>query len=105
MKHLKNFFGKIGRIRGFKYIVVAVAAVFIVGFIDENSVWNHARNRQKIAELENEIAVYKERYESDLAKLREMDSEPKAVEKIARERYFMKRADEDIFVLDTDIVE
>ena len=77
MKRVKEFFGKIVRIRGFKYIVVVILAVLIVGFIDQ--------------------------YESDLKKIRQMDNDPKIVEKIARERYFMKKADEDIFVLDTDV--
>ena len=31
-----------------------------------------------------------------------LDSDPKAIEKIARERYFMKTDDEDIFVLSDD---
>ena len=31
-----------------------------------------------------------------------LDSNPKAIEKIARERYFMKADDEDIFVLSDD---
>ncbi|MBR7170631.1 MAG: septum formation initiator, partial [Prevotella sp.] len=57
----------------------------------------------KIAELEQEIELYKGQYESDLKKIRQMDNDPKIVEKIARERYFMKKADEDIFVLDTDV--
>ena len=31
-----------------------------------------------------------------------LESNPKAIEKIARERYFMKADDEDIFVLSDD---
>ena len=34
--------------------------------------------------------------------IRKLDSDPKAIEKIARERYFMKADDEDIFVLSDD---
>lgn len=103
MKRVKEFFGKIVRIRGFKYIVVVILAVLIVGLIDQNSVWNHFCNQRKIAELEQEIEQYKGQYESDLKEIRQMDNDPKIVEKIARERYFMKKADEDIFVLDTDV--
>ena len=36
------------------------------------------------------------------ARIRELDRNPKAMEKIARERYFMKADDEDIFVLSDD---
>lgn len=85
-----------------KYAVVVVAAVVIVGFVDENSVWAHYRNKQKISELEAEIDKYRKRYERDNEQLRRLDADPKAIEKIARERYFMKADDEDIFVLSDD---
>ena len=37
-----------------------------------------------------------------MTRLRELETNPKAIEKIARERYFMKADDEDIFVLSDD---
>ena len=50
-------------------------------------------------ELTEEKARYHADYQRDQAKIRELDRNPKAMEKIARERYFMKTDDEDIFVL------
>ena len=85
-----------------KYAVVCVAAVLIVGFLDENSMWNHLKNRQRIEELTEEKARYNADYERDKAQIRELDRNPKAMEKIARERYFMKADDEDIFILSDD---
>lgn len=85
-----------------KYVVVIVAGVAIVGFLDENSVWSHIRNRRTIDELQTEIKRYRDQYERDKAQLRRLDTDPKAIEKIARERYMMKMDDEDIFVLSDD---
>ena len=90
------------RSQALKYAVVCVAAVLIVGFLDENSMWNHLKNRQRIEELTEEKARYNADYERDKAQIRELDRNPKAMEKIARERYFMKADDEDIFVLSDD---
>ena len=59
--------------------------------------------KQKINELEIEIQRYKRQYERDRAQLRKLDTDPKAIEKIARERYFMKTENEDIFVLSDDM--
>lgn len=101
-KSLKSVISRVGRSKVLKYVVVVVAAVVIVGFVDETSVWSHFRNKQKIGELESEIERYKAIYEHDKAQLRKLDSDPKAIEKIARERYFMKADDEDIFVLSDD---
>ena len=37
-----------------------------------------------------------------MRQIRELNHNPKAMERIARERYFMKHEDEDIFVLSDD---
>ena len=82
-----------------KYAVVCVVGVLIVGFLDENSLWSHMKNRQRIDELTEEKARYNAAYQRDQAQIRELNTNPKAMERIARERYFMKADDEDIFVL------
>ena len=96
---MKTFVLRIWRSQALKYAVVFVIGVLIVGFLDENSVWSHMKNRQRIDELTEEKARYNADYQRDQAKIRELDRNPKAMEKIARERYFMKTDDEDIFVL------
>ena len=82
-----------------KYTVVAVFAVVFIGFVDENSVWSHFRNEQTISDLEEEIEKYEAEHKQNQQRIRELDKDPKAIEKIARERYFMKADDEDIFVM------
>ena len=86
----------------FKYAVVAIAGVVIVGFLDDNSFWSHFKNMQRINELKEETNKYNADFRRDQARIRELDRNPKAMEKIARERYFMKADDEDIFVLSDD---
>ena len=102
MKKVKTILLRILRIPALKYIVVTILAVVLIGFVDDNSVWHHIRNKQYISELEDEIAKYEELNQSNQEKIRELDSNPKAIEKIARERYFMKTDEEDIFVLSED---
>ncbi len=85
-----------------KYAVVAVFAVVFIGFVDENSVWSHFRNMQTISDLQEEINAYNAQHEQNQARIKELDKDPKAIEKIARERYFMKEDDEDIFILSDD---
>ena len=90
------------RAQATKYTVVCLLGVLIVGFLDENSIWSHFKNKQRISDLEEEIEKYNSEYERDQAQIRELNRNPKAMEKIARERYFMKADDEDIFVLSDD---
>ena len=47
-----------------------------------------------------EIEKYRKQYEEDTEKLKELTTNPEALEKIAREKYLMKKPDEDIFVFE-----
>jgi cell division protein FtsB len=84
---------------------VTVLAIILIGFVDENSWWRHMRNTLRINELQEEIDQYTDQYKQDKAKMDMLKRDPKAIEKIARERYFMKTDDEDIFVLSDDLEE
>lgn len=85
-----------------KYWIVIIVGVLVVGVIDENSFLKRVRLESKISDLKEQIDEYNSRYEDNMARLRELETNPKAIEKIARERYFMKADDEDIFVLSDD---
>ena len=86
----------------FKYAVVCVLGILLVGFLDDNSLWSHFKNTQRIEELEREKEKYNADFRRDQAQIKELQKNPKAMEKIARERYYMKTDDEDIFVLSDD---
>ncbi len=86
----------------FKYAVVSIVGVLLVGFLDDNSMWSHIKNLQRIDELMAEKEKYNAEFRRDQAQIKELDRNPKAIEKIARERYFMKADNEDIFILSDD---
>ena len=87
----------------YKYLIVIVVGVLVVGAIDDNSIYQHVKYQIQINNLRSEIKKYTARYQADTKLLREMRVDPKAYQKIARENYFMKADDEDIFVLSSDI--
>ena len=86
----------------YKYLIVTIIGVLIVGFIDENSFLKRFQLELQIGDLKSEINKYTEQYEAVSRQLNELKRHPKAIEKIARERYFMKADDEDIYVLSDD---
>ena len=100
MNGLKTFLTAIGRSKFLKYALVIVAGVVLVGFVGENSILSHMQNKVRISELDAEIDRYRQLYKADRQKMDRLDRDPKAIEEIARERYFMKHADEDICVFD-----
>ena len=86
----------------YKYAIVIVTGVLLVGFVDENSFMHRVQLEMQISDLNAEIEKYNAQNEADLKQLRQMRSDSKAFERIARERYFMKADDEDIYVLSDD---
>lgn len=102
MKKLKSILVRIYHVKALKYALVTLIAVLLIGFIDENSVWHHIQNKQRISELQDEIKKYSDLHQRNKDQIKLLDSNPKAMEKIARERYFMKADDEDIFMLSDD---
>lgn len=87
----------------YKYLIVVVLGVLVVGVIDDNSFMRRIQYEMQISELKEEIERYNHRNDLDSKQLKELKHDPKAIEKIARERYFMKADDEDIYVLSDDI--
>ena len=86
----------------YKYVITVFVGVLLVGFVDDNSFMQRAKLELQISDLEADIERYNEQNEADMKQLKAMKRSPKAFEKIARERYFMKADDEDIFVLSDD---
>lgn len=92
----------IALISHYKYAITIAIGVLMVGFLDENSFLHRAQLSMQINELEAEIEKYNEKNAAETKQLHELKTNPRAYEKIARERYFMKADDEDIFVLSDD---
>jgi len=85
-----------------KFGVITIIGIVLVGFVGENSLLAHLRHKHYINSLAADIDEYNKRYQDDMRVIRELNRNPKAMERIARERYFMKHEDEDIFVLSDD---
>ena len=88
----------------YKYLIVVVLGCIMVGFVDDNSMLRRLQLQMQITELQEEIEKYRSMNDADTKQLRDLQRDSRAVEKIARERYFMKADDEDIFVLSDDLL-
>lgn len=86
----------------YKYMIVIVGGLLVVGVLDENSYLKLWKYHDEISKLKDEINRYKKQDELSTRRLHMLEKDPRGVERIARERYMMKTDDEDIFVLSTD---
>lgn len=82
-----------------KYLIALVAFVVWIVFFDDNNLRQHQKNLLELAQLEEQVAFYKQKIEADKRKLYELQTNDENLEKFAREQFFMKKADEDIYVI------
>ncbi|KAA6336539.1 Cell division protein FtsL [termite gut metagenome] len=81
--------------------ITLLFAVFIT-FIDDNNLIRRLNQNHEIGRLKKEIETYKKKYEDDTRQLNELITNPDKIEKIAREKYLMKRPNEDIYVFNKE---
>ena len=98
MGRLQNIAISIKNFRYTKYLITIALVVIIVVFVDENSLMNQQERSEEIERLQEEISILKAQYEEDTRKLNSL-SEYDHIVRMAREKYFMKRPDEDVFVV------
>lgn len=55
---------------------------------------------REISQLKEEIEKYRTDYEENTKRLNEISTNPDAIEQIAREKYLMKKPNEDIYVFE-----
>ena len=92
MGKINTIWAYIGR---HKYLITIIIGLLLVGVVDEGSL-------RKYAILNMQINQYQEQFERDSTRLDALINTPKGVERVARERYLMKRENEDIFIMSTD---
>ena len=83
-----------------KSLITVLAFAAIIGFLDENSAIRRIGYTREISRLQSEIEKYRADYEENTKKLNELSSNPDAIEQIAREKYLMKKPNEDIYVFE-----
>ena len=82
-----------------KYTVTLAVFAIIIVFVDDNSLIDRYKAYREKRELQKEKAQYEENIKKDKEFLEAIQSDPKALEKFAREEYKMKGDDEDVYII------
>ncbi|MCK5781739.1 MAG: septum formation initiator family protein [Flavobacteriales bacterium] len=86
-------------IKNNKYIVVFIVFLIWILFLDTNSWLKHRELDKSIEKLEDRKEFYQNEISKDRKALDELDNNPEKLEKYARERFLMKKKNEDIFII------
>lgn len=86
-----------------KYVITLALFAVIIVFLDENSILRRLGYYREEAQLREEISKYRAEYEDNTRRLNELAVDSGAIERVAREKYLMKKPNEDIYVFEKDL--
>jgi cell division protein FtsB len=82
-----------------KYLISGIAFLTWMLFFDRNDLMSQYEYRQQLNKLEAEKDFYTSETEKTIKDLTELTTNRAKLEKFAREKYLMKKENEDVFVI------
>ena len=101
MNKLKNLITKYPFLKFLanRYVLVLIFFAVWLLFLDNYSYLEQRVLNREIIEIEENINYYKTEIKKDSTSIKELKNHDQ-VERYAREKYYMKRTDEDIYIID-----
>ncbi len=94
MKVIKNILPKLKD----KYAISMLLFIVWISFFDDNNFIVQYHYKKKLSELQHDEEFYKKEIEKNKRDLYFLTSSPKNLEKFAREKFLMKKSNEDVFI-------
>lgn len=82
-----------------KYIVSIVVFAVWLSFFDRNDLFTQWDRKQELQKLETSTSFYEKEIANTKKDLMDLNSNPAILEKFAREKFYLKRPNEDIFLV------
>ena len=95
MKLLTDIFSKLRN----KYVVALCVFVVIMLFLDKSDLFTQIARTRQLKQLEQSKEYYIAKIAEERTELEKLKSNPATLEKYAREKYLMKRDNEDLFLV------
>lgn len=82
-----------------KYFFVLFLFFVYLIFFDDHNLIKRFNTKQEIKQLEQEYQYYLDEIEANKSKINQLNKDSVFLEKFAREKYYMKNDQEDVFIL------
>jgi len=83
-----------------KYVITGLSFVAWMIFLDANNYFIHSELSEQIQNLENDIEYYEETLEEERELLNQLETNPEAFERYARENFGMHKDGETITIIE-----
>lgn len=87
-----------------RYTILGFCFIIWMIFFDQNSLFTHLELDKQISDLERDEAYFKQNLENEDKKLKVLIENPAEIERIAREKFYLKKDNEDIFIIQQDTI-
>ena len=82
-----------------KYFIATILILVWMTFLDSNNFIHRINKSLKLRELQEEKVYYQRKMKETKEARRELMKSSESLERFAREKYFMKRKNEDLYVI------
>jgi cell division protein DivIC len=82
-----------------KYLILFLLFILWVIFIDDYNLINQSKIKNAVDDLKSQKEFYITEIKSDSTELYKLQNDPAEQEKFAREKFLMKKENEDIFII------
>ena len=82
-----------------KYVITSILFLFWILFLDDYNLINQKKMQDKVDELVQQKKFYNLEIKSDSTELSNLKNNSKQQEKFAREKFLMKKDNEDVFII------
>lgn len=95
----KKLLNKIPPVFKNKYLLTGVVFLILIVFIDRNNLISQFKLRRQLNNLKKQEQFYREETRRDSIEYQKLVSDTAEMERVGREKYFMKRDSEDIYII------
>ena len=99
MKKIKNLYQKLPAPLRNKYLITFFIFLVWIFFIDTFDIITQIKMNNEFKQLKEQQEFYKAEIEKDSVKVYNLNNNPEEQERFARERFLMKKDNEDIFIV------
>ncbi|TVZ55751.1 cell division protein FtsB [Lutibacter sp. Hel_I_33_5] len=86
-----------------KYVLILAVFIVWMTFFDENSFFTHNKYNKEIEDLQKTVNFYKSEIKEDKETIKKL-KDSLQLERYAREKYYMKKENEDIYLIEFDTI-
>ena len=99
MDRIQDIIKKLPKLLKNKYLILFLLFILWVVFIDDYNLINQSKIKNTVDDLKIQKEFYITEIKSDSTELYKLQNDPAEQERFAREKFLMKKENEDIFII------